>query len=109
MYTNALPQTGLTSGDRIKVTDHIKRQMAAKGITAEQVLGALRHPYKVTPVTRYPGQRRYCGQGVAVVVEPEDHNHFILITVYEDGILTPLRADQMNDPAALNSSRLARR
>lgn len=109
MYTTTLPQTGLTSGDLIKVTDHIKRQMAAKGITSAQVLGALRNPYKVTPVTRYPGQRRYCGNGVAVVVEPDDNRRYTLVTVYLDGVVTDLRPDQMNDPAALNSTRLARR
>lgn len=107
-YT-APPQAGLKGTDKIKVTDHMKKQMAAKGFTTQQVIGALRDPYKVTAVTRYPGQRRYCGEGVAVIVKPEEQGVFTLITAYEDGVVTELRPDQMDDPEALNSQRLARR
>ena len=96
---------GLTSNDHIEATDHIKRQMAAKGITSTQVYDALRHPYKVTAVTRYPGQLRYCGSGVAVIVQPRNGTH-ALITVYLDGVVTDLRPDQLNDPTARNSTRL---
>lgn len=106
-YT-APPQAGLTGTDKIMVTDHMKKQMAAKGITADQVIGALRNPYKVTSVTRYPGQRRYCGEGVAVVVDPKGNGVHTLITTYLDGVVTELRPDQMNDVAAVNSRRLAR-
>jgi hypothetical protein len=86
---------------QITVAKHFVAQMQAKGFTQDQVISALTRPEKVTDVTRYPGQKRYCGAGVAVVV---DGTH--LITLYADGIVTPLREDQKGDPEALRSRRL---
>ena len=103
-----IPQTGLTGKDRLVVTPHFKKQMLAKGFTGEQVSAALRTPEKVTCVSKYPGQRRYCGSGVAVIVEPQSAGVYRLITLYLDGVVTPLRADQLNDADALNSRRLNR-
>lgn len=82
-------------------SEHFKRQFREKGFTTAQIREAIESPYKVTPVTRYPGQKRYCGGGVAVVMRDN-----VAITVYLDGVVTPLRPDQMNDQAALNSRRL---
>lgn len=87
-------------------TAHFREVMEMKGFTDEQIFSALTSPDKVTAVRRYPGQERYCGAGVAVIVQPAE-SEFILITAYADGIVTPLREDQLNDPAALNSRRLA--
>lgn len=98
----------LTAEDNVKVTAHFLKQMKAKGFDGAAVIEALRNPYKVTEVRRYPGQVRFCGGGLAVVVRPED-GVFHLITVYLDGVVTALRPDQMNDPAALNSRRLTGR
>lgn len=91
-------------------TAHFREQMLAKNITTKQVGEALANPYKVTDVTRHPGQVRYCGRelanglpGVAVVVEGNT-----AITLFLDSVITPLREDQRGDEAALNSSRLAR-
>lgn len=92
--------SGLTG--KITVSDHFRKQMNVKGFTTDQVIGALKNPSKVTNVSRYPGQKRYCGQGVAVVVAPGNR----LVTVYQDGVVTPLRPDQMNDLEALRSRRL---
>lgn len=90
----------------VRFTDHFKAQFRAKGFTTAQVQDAIENPYKVTDVTRYPGQRRYCGRlGVAIVV---DADGVTLRTIYLDGVKTPLRPDQMNDPAALNSRRVGR-
>lgn len=94
----------LTGTDTVKVTKHFTEQMRAKGFDGADVIAALRSPYKVTEVRRYPGQVRFCGAGLAVVVRPEGGS-FSLITVYLDGVRTPLRADQMNDPVALASRR----
>lgn len=82
---------------------HIVSQIKAKGFTTEQVMSAIRNPDRVTEVRRYPGQMRYCGAGVAVVM---DANH--AITVYLDGTPTPLREDQLSDPEALASKRAIR-
>lgn len=93
----------------VTATAHFLAQCRAKGITAAQVREAVTNPYKITDVRRYPGQTRYCGRGVnglpGVAVIMRD---MVMITVYLDGIVTPLRDDQMTDPAALSSRRLAR-
>lgn len=86
---------------------HFLDQAKAKGFTAEQIADAITNPYKITDVLRYPGQKRYCGrgvnglQGLAVVL---DGNR--AVTVYLDGVVTPMRPDQKNDKAAINSKRL---
>lgn len=90
----------------MKITDvvfsgHFKKQFKAKGFQTSQVRNAIENPYKVTDVRRYPGQKRYCGDGVAVVM-----NGNTAVTIYEDGVVTPLRPDQLSDPAAINSRRL---
>lgn len=84
----------------VKFSEHAMKQAKSKGFTVEQFRVALGNPYKVTDVRRYPGQKRYCGGGIAVVVSGTT-----VVTAYLDGVRTPLRADQMNDPAALASRR----
>lgn len=84
-------------------TPHFKNQFREKGFTTNQVFEALAHPYKVTDVRRYPGQRRYCGGGIAIVMDG-----MRAVTVYLDGVRTALRPDQMSDPAALASRRAIR-
>lgn len=85
----------------VRFTEHFKKQFRSKGFTSAQIREAIEHPYKITDVRRYPGQRRYCGGGVAVVMRDRT-----AITVYLDGVVTPLRPDQLNDTAALNSTRI---
>jgi hypothetical protein len=87
----------------VKFSRHFIETFRAKGFTPAQVQDAVEHPYKVTPVTRYPGQTRRCGRlGVAVVVAEDG---VTLVTLYLDGVRTALRPDQMSDPAALASRR----
>ncbi len=97
----------LTGRDDVRVTAHFRAQMSAKGFDMGDVARALLDPYKVTEVRRYPGQVRFCGAGLAVVVAVEA-GFFNLITVYLDGVVTPMREDQRTDGAALASQRLAR-
>ena len=82
--------------------------MVTKGFDWSDVVGALKSPYKVTDVQRYPGQKRFCGSGLAVIVSPQGEKRFLLVTVYLDGVVTPLRADQLDDPEAVNSARVRR-
>lgn len=96
---------------KIKPSAHFIRQMQAKGITKAQLMDALTNPYKVTDVTRYPGQERYCGRGVdnlpgIAVIVSKDNGIYNLITLYLDGVVTAMRPDQMNDPYARSSRRL---
>lgn len=86
---------------RVIFSDHFKRQFKEKGFTTAQVREAIETPYKITDVRRYPGQRRYCGGGIAIVMRDN-----VAITVYLDGVVTALRPDQKNDPQALRSRRL---
>lgn len=96
------PQVGLTG--TIQASAHFRQQAITKGFTMAQIVSALRNPERVTRVTRYPGQLRYCGAGVAVVMEGRR-----TVTIYADQVVTDLREDQMNDPAALASVRVNRR
>lgn len=95
------------SNSTLTFADHFRKQAIAKGFTSAQIIDALKNPDKITEVRRYPGQWRFCGAGVAVVVA-FDRKIPTAITLYADGVVTPLRADQMNDSAALGSRRLAR-
>lgn len=106
----AFPAVHLVDGhptlDPAAVTfcQHFKDQFKVKGFTTAQIKDALSNPYKITDVRRYPGQLRYCGRlGLAIVM-----NGTTAVTLYEDGVVTALRPDQMNDPAALASRRLNR-
>lgn len=85
----------------VSFSAHFIRQAREKGFTADQIQQAIENPYKVTDVRRYPGQKRYCGAGVACVLDGTT-----AITIYADGIVTPMREDQKSDPAALASKRL---
>lgn len=88
---------------QVVFSEHFKAQFRAKGFHKEQLREAIERPYKITDVRRYPGQKRYCGGGIAVVMDG-----YHAITVYLDGVVTPLRDDQKNDAAALASRRLNR-
>lgn len=100
----------MLEGKEIIPTQHLKKQMQEKGITVDQVIEAISNPDKVTPVRTRPefakaGQRRFCGAGVAVVAEIKEAE-VILVTAYLDGVCTPLREDQLNDPLAVSSRRV---
>ena len=75
----------------VHITPHLKKQMHEKGFQPSQIINAIKNPYKVTKVRDHPGQWRYCGDGVAVVMDKNK-----CITVHADGIRTPLRPDQMS-------------
>lgn len=92
----------------VRVSNHCVKQILAKGFDAEMIRRAIEHPEKVTEVTAKPGQLRACGSGVAVVLAPHNQGReWMAVTVYKDGVPTPLREDQKNDPRALASSRVA--
>jgi len=51
------------------------------------------------PVTMYPNQTRYIGQGIAVCVDEVTKT---VITLYLDKVLTPLRPDQIAKGVTIN-------
>lgn len=81
----------------------LSRHILSKGFDQDRIERVLAHPARTTNVSRYPNQRRFIGEGIAVVV---DISTGVAITAYLDGVVTPLREDQRNDPAALVSARL---
>lgn len=78
-----------------RLTAHFKSQVASKGIDPRAIIGALRNPERVYPSRSHAGQWRVTGNGICVVGKPEG-SEFVLITVYQDGVLTAPRADQLN-------------
>lgn len=105
-------RNGKTTGprfDKVRLTNHFIKQARHKGFTAEQIIGAISQvgepedDCRITRVSKHPAQRRFCGHGVAVIMEGN-----VAITIYADKVITPLRPDQMNDPSAINSQRLNR-
>lgn len=89
--------------NQVQFTDHFIKQAKSKGFKADDIRTAIESPERITDVRRYPGQRRHIGAGLAIVMHGNR-----AITGYLDGVVTPLRPDQMNDPAARNSRRLSR-
>ena len=75
-----------------RLTQHVQAQAAAKGIDLGKLERVLAHPSRITNVSRYPNQSRYIGEGIAVIVDDRTN---AVITVYLDGVITPLRPDQI--------------
>lgn len=101
------------AGMRIQFGEHFAAQARAKGFTNAQIKDALGNPYKITAVTRYPGQWRFCGRGVdgqpgIAVVVAFDREVPSCVTAYLDGVVTAMREDQRGDFAAVTSRRLTR-
>lgn len=92
----------------VTFTNHFIKQARHKGFTADQIAMAIEQTdpnprdRRVTQVTKYPGQLRYCGGGVAVIMDGNS-----AITIYADRVITPMREDQREDPEAQASRRLA--
>lgn len=92
----------------VRVSNHCVKQILAKGFDPEMVRRAIEHPEKVTEVTAKAGQVRACGYGVAVVLAPFNNGkEWMAMTAYKDGVPTPVREDQKDDPRALASTRVA--
>lgn len=92
----------------VRLSEHIRRQILNKGFDPQKVYNAINDPERVTEVTAHEGQVRAIGYGMAVVLAPyRNGTEWMAMTVYLDEVVTPLREDQKDDPAALNSKRLA--
>lgn len=71
---------------------HLPKQAKEKRIDLDKIQRVLNRPDKITKVSRYPGQTRYIGEGIAIIVAEDGQT---VITVYLDRVFTPLRADQI--------------
>lgn len=86
-----MPQTPGTP----KPTAHFLKTLKNKGFDPRAVVAALKNPVEVYPSRSHPGQIRVTGNGVCIVGKPEGDD-FILITIYADRVVTPVRPDQLN-------------
>lgn len=86
-----------TDGLRLAVTNHARHVITSKGFDRRTVMETFHRPECTTDVRKYPGQVRLIGNGLALVGKVVE-DMFILITVYEDGVLTPPRPDQLSTP-----------
>lgn len=86
----------LFEGKNVRLTQHVRDQIIAKGFDPEHVRQAIVSPGQTTDVLKHPGQIRNIAHGVAVVLAPNMRGtEWTAVTVYKDGVLTPPRADQM--------------
>lgn len=87
------------NGLDLVMTNHARNQIESKGLDMAKVIQTFVYPEYETPVTRYPEQTRLVGNGLALVGKVNKaEGSFVLITVYEDGVLTPPRPDQLSTP-----------
>jgi hypothetical protein len=86
-----------TEGFRIHATDHALKQILEKGFPVERIQETFQAPEKIYRNGKYEGQFRVTGNGLCLVGKPKGTT-FTLITVYEDGVLTPPRPDQLETP-----------
>lgn len=97
--TTKMPIIGV-EGLALSVTEHAKRMVAEKGFVPIKIVDVFQHPERITEVTKNPGQIRLIGNGLALVGRIE-HGKFVLITVYQDQVLTPPRKDQLETPEGI--------
>lgn len=84
-----------TEGMTLIYTQHSKRQLQEKGFKMKDVEATFDSPKEVYASGSHPGQYRVTGNGLCLVGKPEG-NDFVLITVYQDRVLTPPRKDQLD-------------
>lgn len=86
-----------TEGYTLKLTAHARKQMEAKGFDAESVEYTFNTPEKIYPNKKFAGQFRVIGSGICLVGQPMK-DVFLVFTMYEDGVMTPPRPDQLDTP-----------
>ncbi len=85
----------------VQPTNHFVKQVAAKNFDPEAVLSTLSDPTELYPSRSHPGQYRVTGNGLCIVGEPRG-SKFVLLTIYKDRVVTPVRPDQLNTPEGRN-------
>ena len=97
-----------TQGMALKITRHAAQTMINKGFDANTVRATFTEPTEVYPSRSHPGQYRVTGNGLCLVGKPEGRI-FVLITVYLDRVVTPVRPDQLNTPEGRRFAREGRK
>lgn len=88
-------------------TAHFLKTMREKGFDPHAAIATLKNPVEVYPSKSHPGQWRVTGNGLCIVGKPEGQE-FVLITVYADRIVTPVRPDQLNTPEGRRFAQVGR-
>ncbi|QNN99298.1 hypothetical protein SEA_FAUST_226 [Streptomyces phage Faust] len=86
-----------TEGLTLRLTKHARTQMEAKGFKRENIDKMFSKPDRVYPNRKFPGQFRVAGKGICLIGKPVGET-FLVFTVYEDGVMTPPRKDQLDTP-----------
>ena len=86
-----------TEGYSLRLTAHARQQIEAKGFNEDSVNEMFSAPEKVYPNKKFVGQFRVTGNGICLIGKPTGKD-FLVFTVYEDGVMTPPRPDQLDTP-----------
>lgn len=86
-----------TEGYSLRLTRHASQQMEAKGFDLETVEYTFGNPENIYPNKKFAGQFRVTGHGVCLIGKPMG-GEFLVFTIYEDGVMTPPRPDQLDTP-----------
>jgi hypothetical protein len=81
----------------LNILPHAYKQAELKRYSPDIIARTYDCPNRVYPSKSHPGQYRITGNGICLVGEPVG-DHFNIITIYKDMILTPPRDDQMETP-----------
>lgn len=97
-----------TQGYKLAFTQHAEDQLKNKNVGHDRAREAFENPEKVYPNKKYVGQFRVVGNGICLIGRPMNGT-FRVFTVYEDGVMTPPRADQLNTPEGREYAKLYER
>jgi hypothetical protein len=83
-----------TEGYKLEFTVHANEQLKNKGIDLDRAQEAFDNPARIYPNKKYVGQFRVVGAGICLIGKP-GNGIFRVFTVYEDGVMTPPRPEQL--------------
>jgi hypothetical protein len=83
----------------IKLTYHAIVTAKSKGFSPVDVLDVANRPASRYPSKNHPGQYRHTGRGLCCVISEDGLK---VVTVYQDGIITPLRPEQLERGEHIN-------
>lgn len=90
-----------TNGLTMRFTKHARQQMEAKQFSWSTVRNgfaeATAENNTIYPNKKFEGQFRIIAGNVCLIGKPQN-GVFIVFTVYEDGVMTPPRPDQLETP-----------
>jgi hypothetical protein len=86
-----------TQGYTLDLTPYAIRRAVSKGFKAPQIKACFDDPVEAYPSKSHPGSFRVRGHGLCLCGYPEG-TVFKVVTMFEDGVITPPRPDQLSTP-----------